>query len=379
MWSPQQYLDDSNILGISNSVAEASIHQIGAIRSQCNERPSILTLSHLAERANLDYYYLRSIIGRRIDPYRSFSISKRSGGRRTISVPEPPLMSLQRSISRYVLRTAHTHPLSFGFKLGSSIVQCAQRHCEAKWLIKFDVSDFFHNTSEISVYWAYRKLGYQPLVAFELARLSTRVFREDAQRYRKSRWTASAEYKKIGAYVDSRIGHLPQGAPTSPMLANLCCFRMDQRLSGIAKNLDLRFTRYSDDITFSSWKRRELKWKIDLLCEKVYSTLNEFGYSANKSKTKICAPGDRKIVLGLQVGGKEPKLSSEFKDHLRLHLYFCNHPQIGVIRHAIEVRGFDSVWGFKNYLRGLIDFSNMVDEQFAGEAIEKFEQIDWPI
>lgn len=379
MWFPQHYLDESNALGLPRDVAEASIAQIDAVRSLSDERPSILSLGHLADRTGVDYHHLRAIVGRRIDPYRSFSIRKRSGGNRTISVPEPGLMRVQKLLASRVLCTADTHASSFGFKKNSSIVHCAKRHVGAKWLIKFDIADFFHNTSEKSVYWVYRRLGYQPLASFELARISTRVFKQGATRYRKSQWTVSSDYEAIDGYSDPRIGHLPQGAPTSPMLANLCCKQLDQKLADLAQNLNIRFTRYSDDITFSSWRREEKIWKWNFLVENVYKILNGCRYTPNKEKTVISPPGSRKIVLGLLVDGDKPRLTTDFRDNLRMHLYFANHPEVGVIRHAIDVRGFDSVWGFKNHLRGLIDFSNMVDPEFAANAMIKFNTIDWPI
>lgn len=174
MWSPQLYKEKGLKLGLSESLLDTSItHSEEVINSQYN-LPSILSLRHLSERTGVNYGKLREYVTRGgHNVYKKFSVRKRSGGRRFIKIPTPPLMITQKWINEFILKDIPVHPASHAFKTGSSIRKCATKHCGAKWLIKIDVMDFFESVSEIQVFRVFKELAYQPLVAFELARLCT--------------------------------------------------------------------------------------------------------------------------------------------------------------------------------------------------------------
>ena len=172
-WSPQQYIADGEAAGIDPTILQNAVDQIEEVIVPHPELPALLTLNHLATRTGADYQTLRSIIHCSENSYRHFRIRKRSGGHRVISVPEPTLMMVQRWIATYILNPQPVHHCSFAFKPKASIVRCAARHVGARWLIKLDVAGFFGSITEIQVYRVFRSLGYQPLVAFELARLTT--------------------------------------------------------------------------------------------------------------------------------------------------------------------------------------------------------------
>jgi RNA-directed DNA polymerase len=129
-------------------------------------------------------------------------------------------MQVQRWINAHVLKVLPIHHCSFAFSPKSSIVRCAAQHCGARWLVKLDVSGFFGSISEIQVYRAFRTAGYQPLIAFELARLTTYA-PSKSSRYVNPIWQVRGAPKVIVSYNSQNVGFLPQGAPTSPMLSNL--------------------------------------------------------------------------------------------------------------------------------------------------------------
>ena len=87
-------------------------------------------------------------------------------------------------------------------------------------------------------------------------------------------------------------------------------------------------------------------------------------------------PGSRKLVLGLQVEGDVPRLTRKFKDRLRQHLYYLE--KFGAVEHA-KTRKFETIWGMKAHIRGLIDFANMVEPDCAAWLLKRFEMIDWPV
>jgi RNA-directed DNA polymerase len=110
---------------------------------------------------------------------------------------------------------------------------------------------FFTSISEIQVYKVFRNIGYQSLVAFELARLTTNA-PAASPRYKLARWTAHPHEWRIEDYKFKGLGYLPQGAPTSPMLSNLIMPQIDAQIENAASVTGLRYTRYSDDLTFST-------------------------------------------------------------------------------------------------------------------------------
>ena len=376
VWSPQHYLNAGRAKGRAESTLQNAVDQIENVIYSHGCPPAILTLNHLAERVGVRYSDLRFFVSRKapFQQYRHFHIRKRSGGRRIISVPHPNLKRVQRWINAHILNKQRVHRYCFAFQPKSSIVRCAARHSGARWIVKIDVTNFFGSISEIQVYRVFLSMGYQPLVAFELARLSTCITR-NVTRYHLSQWKRHQKYNTIGDYSSPYIGHLPQGAPTSPMLSNLVAFDVDTELESLSGTMGLNYTRYSDDITFSTRgniSRSDAKNIID----EASSILSRRGFYLNKRKTSVLSPGSRKIVLGLNVEGETPRLSRKFRDNLRQHLYFLN--KFGPVQH-MEERGFETVLGMKNHIRGLIDYAHMVERETSKGFLEQFEQVDWPI
>ena len=376
MWSPQRYLDEGRAKGVPEPTLNASLEQNETFLNLHPELPSILTLNHLARRVGIPYFQLRQVVTRRegFKSYRHFAIRKRSGGRRIISIPSPELMKLQRWINKYILKLQHVHPCSFAFSPGSSIVKCAARHTGAKWLVKMDITNFLGSISEIQVYRVFAELGYQPLVAFELARITTCVTR-GTMREQMPQWRSHKKDMAIQEYSYPLIGHLPQGAPTSPMLSNLVMKEHDRVINDIASQYDVIYTRYSDDMTFST-RGNFSRSKALKLVAKIRNHLERFGFYLNKRKTVVVSPGARKIVLGLNVDGGAPRLPREFRDNLRQHLYYIK--KFGPSVHR-DKRDFESILGMKNHLNGLIQFAFMVDQVLAKKMLNQFDEIDWPV
>ncbi|MDD2336131.1 MAG: reverse transcriptase family protein [Geobacteraceae bacterium] len=330
--------------------------------------PVILTLGHLAHVTNVSYRLLLGIVRRNSDPYRVFSIKKRNGNKRFICVPEPLLLYVQRWIHSHILTNKCSLCLlsnnATAYMPNSSHVKNAKRHVGANWLVKLDITSFFESVSERQVYHVFRKLGYRAQVAFCFARLCTRVlpYDQDMRFFRGTkRWKTGRKRICLSTKV---IGHLPQGAPTSPMLANLVCASIDTELQEIAQRNGLMYTRYADDMTFSGYF--ENRSAAVALCKEVSLVISKNGFSINSQKTNIAKNGGRKIVTGLSVDGPTVRLPRSYKDKIRQELYYIE--KHGLPDHCARTRQKNQL-SYLLHLDGKIKYIKSIEPAF-GEKIE---------
>ncbi|MBC58962.1 MULTISPECIES: reverse transcriptase family protein [Rhodobacterales] len=384
-WNSQRYFAEGLAAGVDESILNNAIATAEHTLRQPSPGPPILTLGHLGHLAGVDVGILKTYASRQdADPYREFSIRKRPiPGQppryRTIAVPEPPLLRVQTWIASEVLRHAPCHSASTAFAPGSRLAQAAARHCRAVWMVKIDLRNFFESLTEIDVHRVFLERGYQPLVAFELARLCTRLrdkHRNDTAVLPQRRTPKFRHSSLTSLYPRDLLGVLPQGAPTSPMLANLAVRDLDERLTAIAKTFGVRYSRYADDLTFSTTRKSFGRSRAHDLVGRVYETLAARGLAPNQSKTTIVSPGARKVVLGLLVDGDTPKLTRDFRSRLRKHLYHISAPDQGPVQHAAR-RGFASVEGLRQHLLGLIAFAGQIDPVYAAKCRAILDSSDW--
>lgn len=384
-WKPQLYLLEAEELGISKAVLDAAVAASEAVVKVHPSLPPILTLRHLSYLTDVSYRTMRDWVSREDeDPYKVFRIRKRPlhPGRRsfrTICVPDVQLSIVQSWLARNVLSHGRPHSASTAFAPGSTLVAAVQPHCKGRWLIKVDVRRFFESVSEVSVYKAFRRLGYQPLVSLELARLCTRVG-PASRLHSTARWLRRAPryVATIQRYATLRFGHLPQGAPTSPMLANLVMQDADAELTKLAREHGLNYTRYADDLTFSTRRKDFDREEAADVIRAVYRILGRFGLEPNFAKTQVVPPRARKVVLGLLADQKEPRLTREFRSKMRQHLYYLEHPEVGPLKHA-ERRGFAAIAGLKNHLVGLAAYAAQVEPEYGAGLVRRLSAVHWPL
>lgn len=394
-WASIQYSRNGEKRGIPKRVVESALRQVKLL--QAAGLPVVLTLKHLAFITGVRYRYLHKIVARRRRGYKVYHIKKRSGGQRVIYAPEKELLRVQRWIDQRILRAVPASEHSYAFNTGGSIVECARQHTECRWLIKLDLQNFFESYSEREVYKVFRGLGYAPLVSFELARLCTTVERRDSRKYRHRRWknvrhlarlhfksaTGAARIAEIEAQNSSRgaklpyryefrVGHLPQGAATSPRLSNIITRSLDNELSLLAEERGLVYTRYADDVTFSAFDPTFCKNDARAVIAAFNRILPKYHLRPNAQKSLILGPGTRRVVLGLQVDTDKVKLSKSFRDRLEVHLHFC---QKDIIGHQSR-RGFRTLDGLVNHIQGLIGYAAYIDEGYANKVIGKYGHPD---
>ncbi|HRI49093.1 MAG TPA: reverse transcriptase family protein [Pseudomonadota bacterium] len=190
-------------------------------------------------------------------PYVEFTIPKASGEPRRITAPRPRLKKLQRKILDELLVKCAPHEAAHGFVRGRSVVSNARPHAGAALVIKMDLRDFFPTIHFRRVAGLFQYYGYETEVAAALASLCTHRPQLPGGR---PLWP----------------GVLPQGAPTSPALANILCRRLDSRLGGLARRAGATYTRYADDLTFSFATEPErpqalgrFLWWVDQVCQQL--------------------------------------------------------------------------------------------------------------
>jgi len=373
LWPPTIYQREGEKEGCDPKLLIAALSDAHAVQKA--GFPAVLSLRHLAEHTQVPYDFLRDVVGRRTDAYRSFPMKKRPTGYRVICIPEPPLLRVQRWIQQFILQTLKPHVSSHAYAKGCSPMRCAKMHAGCKWLVKVDIRRFFESIDEISAYRVFRECGYQSLVAFEMARLSTRL-PDRGHRKEAGRWTTrDAEKYKIKNYRVRHLGHLPQGAPTSPMLANLAMRGFDNLAESIAGEYGLVYTRYSDDLTFSSGDAKFKRETATVLTRRIYGLLRSFDLEPKTSKTNIVPPGARRVVLGLIVNEDRPRLTRKFKRNLECHVYFVL--KLGYIVHARE-RKFDSALGCFHHIQGLVAYACQIDPVYGTPLCKSLAEVPPP-
>ena len=215
------------------------------------------------------------------DRYYIFKIKKKSGGERTIMAPYDTFGELLRYFNVVLQTVFIPHPNATGFVLGKSIATGAQMHIGKNYVYNIDLKDFFHSFERKRVKWMFTQAPFnlsEPL-AFFLASLCTHPIEIEGQ---------------------TRI-ILPQGAPTSPTLTNILCYALDKKLSGLAKRFGATYSRYADDITFSSNKSI---FKKEAFLSELQRIITSQGLTINEKKTRLQEKEYRQEVTGLIVNEK---------------------------------------------------------------------------
>jgi len=287
---------------------------------------------------------------------------KRFGPPRLIESPKPRLKAIQRRILRAILDRVPVHDRAYGFVAGRSCLGAAQAHAGEALVATVDLKDFFLNTPLRRVHGIFRSLGYPWAVARLLTGLCSAstppsVFMALPEVGRHD-WLTRKVFESP---------HLPQGAPTSPALANLAAWQLDIRLHGLAKSFDANYTRYADDLAFSgdaSFARR-----IKSLLAAVEDIAGAEGYTLNHRKTRIMRRGGCQRVTGLVVNDHLNVARAGY-DRLKATLHNCakNGPQA-------ENRA--NLPDFRAHLEGRVVWVENVNRARGERLRRMFDEIPW--
>ena len=231
--------------------------------------------------------------------YINFTIPKKSGGERTISAPVRGLKSILFSLNTLLQALYEPSKYAMGFAPGRSVVDNAKLHIGQRYIYNIDLKDFFPSIDKSRVW---KRLTLPPFnfnsdIAHTIAGLCTmRIVEEDKERF-----------------------VLPQGAPTSPILTNAICDTLDRRLGAVAKRFGLRYSRYADDITFSSM--HYVYAEDGEFITELNRIIADNHFVINTKKIRLQRRGMRQEVTGLVVTDKvnvERKYVRELKTILHI-------------------------------------------------------------
>lgn len=262
-----------------------------ARKRQDNALPDLADVEALAKALGLAIARLRWLAYHRdVDTgthYHRWLVPKRDGSMRLISAPKPELKAAQRWITREVTEHLPVHGAAHGFVSGRSIATNAYVHAGARIVVKLDIRGFYPTVTMRRVKGLLRRAGLGEQVATVMALLATESPRQEVVTHGRTHFVATGPRS------------LPQGAPTSPSITNALCLRLDCRLSGLARKLGCRYTRYADDLTFS-W-HGEVRPQVGALLRAVAAIVRAEGFEIHPGKTRVMRSGARQKVTGLVV------------------------------------------------------------------------------
>jgi RNA-directed DNA polymerase len=260
---------------------------------------SIQNVEQMAHAFGKDQLRIVSLAA--VPEYAEFFIPKKNGDKRLIENPTPQLKKIQRRLNEFL--QAVYFPLrtdaAYGFLTNPvddpsprHILSNATRHVGCKWLLNVDMQDFFHYISQGEVELLFRREPFG--------------FNEDMS--------------KLLAGLCCYKGRLPMGAPSSPILTNLYCIPLDHALQNLAQEKQWTYTRYADDLSFSS------QAEITLQDADVIKTMVEAHQLVlNPKKRRLLGPSDpEKEVTGLLVGETQVGIAPEFLEMLEKAIQHLN-------------------------------------------------------
>jgi retron-type reverse transcriptase len=304
-------------------------------------------------------------VGGPMSHYHYRVLAKAGGAIRLIEAPKKRLKQLQRVILAEILEKMPVHAAAHGFLKGHSIKTHAGLHVGRQVVLRMDLRDFFPSISAPRVRALFATAGYPDTVAELLGGLSTNATPRKllGTLARGLDPLAVAEMRALYARP-----HLPQGAPSSPALANLIAYRLDCRLTGLARSAGAIYTRYADDLAFSgdsSFHRCLDRFQIQAA-----AIVREEGFAIHHRKTRVMRRGVRQFLAGVVVNQRVNGVRTDF-DRLKAILTNC-------VRHGAESQNREGQASFRSHLLGRIGFVAMLNLAKGLRLRQVFDQIQWP-
>jgi RNA-directed DNA polymerase len=312
----------------------------------------------------------RTVARERLRNYRYRWVPRRSGLPRLIEAPKLRLKEIQRWVLREILDHVPPHDAAYGFRRGRSVVDHAAQHVATAAVLRLDLRDFFASVPAGRVFGIFVTIGYSPPIAHVLTGLTTNTAAQMA-------WNALAPVDDPALAgprftLGRRLAtpHLPQGAPTSPALANLAAIGLDRRLAGLAAAHAVTYSRYADDLTLSGAGLTE-RSRYRALAEHAAAISRDEGFVLNPAKTTLRTAARRQVVTGIVVNA-HPNLARDEYDRLRATLHRLSLDGPGAV-HPPPPAGLE----LRAHLNGRVAWAESLNPGRGAKLRRLWDAIDW--
>jgi retron-type reverse transcriptase len=285
-----------------------------------------------------------------------------------IAAPKPRLQRLQRTVLDAILMHIPPPEAAHGFRPGRSILSFAAPHVGRTVVLKMDLRDFFVSITSARVTAIFLTAGYPEQVARLLTGLCTNtvplpIWDQSARNEldpagSPTAWQARRLYRQP---------HLPQGAPTSPALANLVAYRLDARLAGLARAVQASYTRYADDLVFSGGEA--FARSINRFPIHAAALALEEGFDVQHRKTRVMRQGVRQRATGVVINEKMNVTRADY-DRLKAILYNC-------VRHGPQAQNRAGVADFQAHLAGRVGHVCRLNPKRGQRLMQLLDRIIW--
>ncbi len=326
--------------GVSRDLAD---RRTNVEKLQSLDLPLLATPADVARALELTIPRLRWLAyhteASRTSHYVHFEVPKKSGGTRMLSSPHKTMAQSQQWILRNILDRIPAHNSAHGFLTGRSTLTNALPHVSMGVVVNVDLKEFFPSITFPRINGLFQGFGYSPAVGTILALICTECPRR------------KVEYDGKVYFVSTGPRALPQGACTSPALSNLVSRKLDARLSGLCARLGWNYTRYADDMTFSSTGKTSNE--IGYLLARVRHVVEDEGFSINGKKTRVQRQSCAQSVTGIVVN-ERPGVERKTVRRVRAILHRA-------AREGLQAQNRAGLPDFARHLDGMIAYISMVN------------------
>lgn len=289
--------------------------------------PAIGTVEQLVEELSISKELLYFLTYQKKHCYYVKKIPKKDKTERILHVPSLSLKVIQKWILKEILEKIKVSEQAVAFvPKKNGLKENAEVHGKNLFLLEMDITNFFGTVREAQVYDLFCRIGYGQKVSAVLTHLCT--------------------YE----------GYLPQGAVTSPYIANLVCFHMDARINGYCSRKDIVYTRYADDLAFSS-NNRTLLNRVEKFVR--YIVASE-GFLINEGKTRYFSNDVKKTITGITINNEEIHVNKQFKKIIRAQIF-----------NSIKNKSYEK----NEQIKGKIAFVNSIEEDYQKKIMLYIEKI----
>jgi RNA-directed DNA polymerase len=364
---PREAFIEKAKLNHSDEFINLSLKYINKL--EVNGFPVIFSIPHFAIEIGMQSDFINHLIENRNSQYTFFLLKKKkeSSAPREIMSPKEELKFLQRWINLNILQKSKFNEYIQGFVPGTSTLKNAQIHQGSKYLLKIDLLKFFDCIEERKVYKVFRSFGYVKNLSWDFAKLCT-------AKHRNSYWKSfsSEDYSILGKYISKNPSVLPQGAPTSPLLANLVASRLDKRIGKLALKQNFKYSRYADDLCISSNEKKNLPSILFLT-----KIIEEEGFYINKEKIKYSKAGMKQYVTGLSITNGV-SIEKKKRREIFTHLFFAT--KYGLQSHLLKLKEKGTYrTNYQNWLLGNISYQYSINKDIGKKMFELYNKINWSI